>query len=202
MKSKERSLSTEEIYAAPVEGLIEITVASNQICGSGSNPYEIRNALILEEKKKKIRYKNGETLPNSALNLLNDAARKTRHSRILGNNMLRADKNLSRPDEVDAHHVVAAQDPRANLSRRILFFIWLIGINDAANGIFMRRFQSSSVKGLSKSPPHQGKGSIHTDIYHLAVFRRLDKIRTLDAATGRAMLRQIAIETVAGTFPY
>ncbi|MBI3229885.1 MAG: AHH domain-containing protein [Burkholderiales bacterium] len=181
---------------------VELTIAANKICANGSNSYEIRNALILEEKKKKIRYKNGETLPNSAQNLLNDAAREARHSRILGNNILRADKNLTRPDDVDAHHVVAVQDERAASARAILFFIWLIGINDAANGLFMRRFPASVVAGLEKSPPHQGIGNIHTDAYHLAVYMRLFRISQKDATTGRAMLRQIASEIVAGTCPH
>lgn len=202
MAAKEKSLSSEEIYAAPVAGILDLTIAANQITGQSGNPYEIRNALILEEKKKKIRYKNGETLPNSALNLLHDAARKARHSRILGNNMLRADKKLKRPHDVDAHHVVAVQDERADLSRSILFFIWFIGINDAANGLFMRRFPASTVSGLSKSPPHQGAGNIHTDMYHLSVYMRLRDIKDEDAAVGRAELRLIAGEIIAGTFPF
>lgn len=202
MAANEKSLSSGEIYAEPVDGIRELTIASNQICESGNNPYELRNSMILDEKKKKIRYKNGETLPNSAINLLNDANRKARHSRILGNNMLSADKSMTRPSDVDAHHVVASQEPRAKLSRRILFFIWVIAINDAANGVFMPRFKSSKVSGFSNCPPHQGAGNIHTDVYHISVFRRLDRISSKDAVAGRAMLRQIASEIVVGTFPY
>ncbi len=132
-----------------------------------------------------------------ALNMLNDAARLARHSRILGNNILRAAKNMAKLD-----HVVAAQDARAKRARQILFFLWLIGINDAANGVFMRRFASSAVAGLANCPPHQGAGNIHTDTYHLAVFTRLNRISDQDAATGRAELRLIANEIIAGTFPY
>lgn len=202
MAAREKSSATEEIYAEPVKGIVKLTIAANKICEAGSNPYEIRNALLLEEKKKKIRYKNGVTLPNSAINLLNDAAREARHSRILANNILRADKSLVRPSDVDAHHVVAVQDSRAESARNILFFVWFIGINDAANGLFMRRFPSSKVLGLKKSPPHQGIGNIHTDTYHVAVFLRLFDISGLDASIGRAELRLIASEIVAGTFPY
>lgn len=195
-------LRSEEIYAEPVTDILQLSIAANRICGVDSKPYETRNALLLEEKKKKIRYKNGETLPNSALNLLNDAARKARHSRILGNNLLRADKNLQRPQEVDAHHVVAAQDYRAEESRKILFFIWFIGINDAANGIFMPRYQSSKIASLPNSPPHQGVGNIHTGTYHTSVFRRLNIASKQDASAGRATLKRIASEIIAGTFPY
>ncbi len=203
MATEKPDLTTEEIYAAPVMGIVELTIAANGIAAqSGNNPYTIRNSLLLEEKKKKIRYKNGETLPNSAINLLNDAARQARHSRILGGNMLRADKNLMRPCDVDAHHVVAVQEPRAKFSREILFFVWLIAINDAANGVFMRRFPSSKVNGLEKSPPHQGNGNIHTETYHLAVYMRLQDIIEEDATVGRNELRLIASEIVAGIFPY
>lgn len=194
--------SSEESYAEPVAGILELTIASNQICSAGNNPYEIRNALILGEKRKKIRYKNGFTQENSATNLLNDAARKVRHARILSNNMLRADKSITRPKGVDAHHVVAVQDPRATRARQILFFIWFIAINDAANGVYMRRFSSCKVAGLSNCPPHQGIGNIHSDTYHLAVFLRLERISDQDAETGRAELRAIASELVAGIFPY
>jgi A nuclease family of the HNH/ENDO VII superfamily with conserved AHH len=202
MFEKDKELTDAQIYRQPVDGIFEITVASNQICGSGSNPYETRNHLILKEKKKKIRYKNGETLPNSAINMLNDAARVARHSRILGNNILRAAKNVAKLDPVDAHHVVAVQDARAVGAREILFFIWFIAINDAANGVFMRRFPSSIVAGLANCPPHQGMGNIHTDTYHLAVYMRLRAVKKYDATVGRAELRLIASEIIAGTFPY
>lgn len=202
MAAKDDTLTSEQIYAAPVKGIIELTIAANKICSGDSNPYATRNALLLEEKKKKIRYKNGETLPNSAINLLNDAARKTKHSRILASNLLRADKNLIRPKEVDAHHVVAASDPRADLARKFLFFIWFIGINDAANGLFMRRFASSNCTGFENCPPHQGLGNIHTDTYHLAVYLRLLKIKDKDATVCRATLRLIASEIITGNFPF
>jgi A nuclease family of the HNH/ENDO VII superfamily with conserved AHH len=202
MSENDKELTDAQIYGQAVDGILEITVASNQICGNGNNPYGTRNQLILEEKKKKIRYKNGETLPNTAINMLNDAERVARHSRILGNNILRAAKNMTRLDPVDAHHVVAVQDARAVSARDILFFIWFIAINDAANGVFMRRFPSSVVAGLSKCPPHQGPGNIHTDTYHLAVFMRLNRIADKDAARGRTELRLIASEITAGTFPY
>ncbi len=134
--------------------------------------------------------------------MLNDSQRVARHSRILGNNILRAAKNMARLDDLDAHHVVAVQDWRAESAREILFFIWFIAINDAANGVFMRRFPSSIVAGLANCPPHQGLGNIHTATYHLAVYMRLFEIKDQDAASGRAALRLIASEIVAGTFPY
>lgn len=116
--------------------------------------------------------------------------------------MLRADKNLTRPKDVDAHHVVAAQEPRAKFSREILFFTWFIGINDAANGVFMPRYASCTLANLPNCPPHQGIGNIHTETYHLGVYMRLQDILDDDASAARAELRLIAAEIVAGTFPY
>lgn len=102
----------------------------------------------------------------------------------------------------DTHHMMAVQEPRVKLSRRILFYIWLFGIKDAANGVYMPRFPSSKVTCMPNCPPHQGAGNIHTDVYHVNLFRRLNRIADKDATVGSAMLRQISSEIVAGTFPF
>lgn len=104
--------------------MINITIVANKITTdsvSNENSYEIRNTFILEEKKKKVRYKNGYTLPASAQALLNDANRKARHSRILHRNMQESHTNENRPKNVDAHHIVAQEDRRAVFARNILF---------------------------------------------------------------------------------
>ena len=202
MAVTEKNLTTEQIYAAPVNGILDLTIAANQMASDGENPYEARNAVILAEKKRQIIYKNGCTLAVGASILLNEAASNIRHSRKLSGNMHSADKTLKRPKHTDAHHVVAAQDPRAKDAREILIFIWLIGINDAANGIYMRRFPRSKVRGLSKCPPHQGEGHIHTNVYHLTVLARLQLVFDQNASIGRTVLRSIASEILAGTFPY
>ncbi len=47
MAENDKGLTDAQIYTQAVDGIFEITVASNQICGSGSNPYETRNYLII-----------------------------------------------------------------------------------------------------------------------------------------------------------
>ncbi len=90
------SLSTEEIFKQPYPNLLDLTIAANQICNvaTGNNPYEIRNAIIIEKKKREILYKNGYSLPAKAEILANEAASNIRHARKLATNMHRADPNL------------------------------------------------------------------------------------------------------------
>ncbi|MBI3229174.1 MAG: hypothetical protein HYZ45_03020 [Burkholderiales bacterium] len=49
---------TEKIFAAPIADILARTIATNSLASLGSNPYEIRNALILNEKKQQVRFKN------------------------------------------------------------------------------------------------------------------------------------------------
>ncbi|WP_338849792.1 AHH domain-containing protein [Massilia sp. W12] len=189
--------TTEEIYAKALPNQQELTLAANRLCKT-DNPYEVRNQLILQEKKRQILYKNGVTLPAKAEQLQQEAARKLRHARKLAANMHRADPNLQRHPDADAHHIVAAQDVRAELSRLIMFNEG-VGINDFANGCYTKRKKTSKVPHLPNSLPHE---NIHTDVYHFAVYQRLLEIVGTGADECRAALQKIAAKIVAGIFPY
>jgi A nuclease family of the HNH/ENDO VII superfamily with conserved AHH len=194
------SLSTEEIFKQPYPNLLELTLAANQICtvASGENPYEIRNAIIIEKKKREILYKNGYSLPVKAEILANEAARNIRHGRKLATNMHRADPNLQRPNDCDAHHIVAIQDFRAKRSQKIMFENG-VGGNDAANGCYTRRKRSSVVPSMPNSLPHE---NMHTAVYYLNVFLELSPSDNQGADICRGFLRAIGAKITLGTFPY
>ena len=143
-------------------------------------------------------YKNGYTLPVSAQVLLNEAARNIRHGRKLATNMLRADPNLQRPKDTDAHHIVAAHDFRAKASREIMFENG-VGTNDAANGCFTHRKISSIVPSMPNSLPHE---NMHTDIYYVNVFYEIRPSINKGADICRGFLKVIGVRITAGTFPY
>ncbi|NJO12160.1 MAG: hypothetical protein HC872_00330 [Gammaproteobacteria bacterium] len=179
----------------------ELAIAANQIVaasGSGANPYEMRNQLIIEEKKERIRYKNGYTLPASVQALRLDAQREVRHSRILATNIKKANPPGIRPKKADAHHIVAQEDARARQSRFYLFN-WGIGINDADNGIFLPRFPRAKRGSIANAAVHQ---TIHTDLYHFTVTARLLNVAKDTMEIGRKTLRKMRAELMAGTFPY
>ncbi len=192
-------MTSEEVYAEPVNNVAELSIAANQIAaGSGENPYELRNTRILEQKKAKIRYLNGYTIAASAQALFNDAQRKARHSRILGNNIQRANPHDNRPHGVDAHHIVAQLNPGARLARTYLFN-WGIAINDADNGVYLPRYAHTQVSSMPNAAKHQ---KIHTLTYYLAVTTRLMEVEDNGALDGRATLRTIKSELIAGVFPF
>lgn len=194
-----KDMTTEEIYKEPIKDILPLTIAANNLAGganSGVNPYVLRNELILREQKKRIRYKNGFTLPASAEALQMDAERKVRHSRTLDRNIRKANPGMARPAQVDAHHIVAQQDWRAENARRLLYQ-WGIAINDADNGMYLPRYRSSSVPGLPNAPAHQ---IIHTALYFLAVTQVLSRQRHEPTEKGREALRAIKVELLAGTF--
>lgn len=170
--------------------------------GSGANAHELLNAYILQEEKKKVvkAYydKLGQTMPASALVLATDAARNIRHSRALASNINKANRGQTRPQGVDAHHIVACVDFRAR-DARICLFNWGIGINDADNGVYLPRYLSSRVPSLPLAPNHQG---LHTDDYYFSVTMRLDAVKDDPASEGRLTLRSIKNELIAGTFPF
>ncbi|WP_338849799.1 AHH domain-containing protein [Massilia sp. W12] len=160
--------------------------------------WAVTNQLILQEKKRQILYKNGVTLPAKAEQLQQEAARKLRHARKLAANMHRADPNLQRHPDADAHHIVAAQDVRAELSRLIMFNEG-VGINDFANGCYTKRKKTSKVPHLPNSLPHE---NIHTDIYHTAVYFRLSFTVNKGSDSCREVLKAIGKMIVNGTFSY
>ena len=137
-KEQKQAAVTENATISGAE-ILAATLAANAMVaasGSGTNSYELRNEHLLEEQKRRIRYKNGYTLPASVEALHNDALRKVRHDRILKRNMLRANPNTAKHPEADTHHIVARLAKEAVLARGYLFN-WGIGINDADNGAFL-----------------------------------------------------------------
>ncbi len=201
MGKESKSMTSEEIYAEPVKGILEMSISANRITsvsGSGENSYEIRNALILADRKNKICYENGRTMPASAQAFQNDAERAARHSRILHRNMQRAYPAESRPQEVDTHHIAARLDMRAWDSRRFLFN-WGIAINDADNGVYLPRYRHTKIASMPNATNHQG---VHTDIYYFAVETRLRAGETASESVGRLTLRKIKAELIAGIFPF
>lgn len=182
--------------------IVALTIAANRIAGAGGegNPYEVRNELLNKLRVRRVLYKNGRTLPATAEALQAESERKGRkHSRALGNNLLRAScGKASRPASVDAHHIVAVSDRAALLSRDIIFSVG-IGINDASNGVFLPRYRHSVVPSLPNACKHQD--GMHSALYHLSVYRYLAFAPERTSPAVRASLDDIASELVNGTFP-
>ncbi len=196
-------LTTEEIYKLPIPNAVARHCAAARIVatsGSGANAHTLVNEYNLKEKKKqliKARYdKRGITIADTTIDLAADCARPIRHSRTLTTNLKRA-CGQSKPDYTDAHHIVATNDPRAHESRLILFSK-RIGINDADNGGFFKRYIYSVVAGMDKSHDHQG---MHSDRYYITVEFRLMLVAEQTEAAVRGVLREIKRELIAGTFP-
>jgi hypothetical protein len=185
-------------FKAPVPHATELVVAAGILTGD-VNPKAAVNAILIEEAKDGVRYKNGVTMPMSAKRLMAAAKlRSIRPSHILSGNLSAAGE--ARPDGVAAHHIVAAGDKRAVPAQKRLFG-WHISINDADNGLYLPRFKSSVVPSLPKAHKHSG---LHTALYHLEVFARLRRVPAAFAhhAQGRESLRAIKKELIDGTFPY
>jgi hypothetical protein len=127
-----------------------------------------------------------------------DAERRVRHSRTLDRNIRKANPGTSRASTMDAHHIVAQQDMRADDARKLLFN-WGIGINDADNGVYMPRYSTSVAPSLPNCPDHQ---SIHTFKYFLTVTNALLDVSEEPTQAGREMLRSIKASLIAGTFPF
>ena len=197
--AKEKSGAFEmDPFKAPVSNAVELSIAADATV-SGANPKAAANAIVIEEAKDGVRYKNGRTMPISAKRLLAAARTKSiRPSYILSGNLIASGE--TRPDGVAAHHIVAAGDRRAVPSQKRLFG-WHISINDRDNGVYLPRFKSTVVDSLPDATKHAG---LHTELYHLEVFARL---RVIPAAfanheQGRESLRTIKKELIDGVFPF
>lgn len=179
--------------------LLQLTIAANQIAshGGSTNSYEMRNTLLEERRKARVRYKHGKTLAASADKLRLDAERKVRHSRILARNIKNA-TGVTRHANADAHHIVAQLDRRAQQSR-LLLFGWGISINDADNGVYLPKKWASKVPGLEQATAHE---PIHTDDYHFAVQARLIDAKGQESEQGRLVLRDIKGEILRNQFIY
>jgi hypothetical protein len=113
--------------------------------GNNENPYELFNNLLLKHRRKRL-YREGKTLPVSALALHLEAEKNIQHSSKLWRNMRNASNNnasnrndiVQKQEGEETHHVVASRAPQAAEGRRIIFGIG-IGINDTRNGINLQR---------------------------------------------------------------
>jgi hypothetical protein len=193
-----------DIYKRPVANITELRIAAARIVnesGSDENPIAVLNALIEAECKAEMfraRYgADGQTLPASALQLLQDAARNANHRRTLARNLNKA-SGVPRPTGVEAHHIVSAHDVRAKGSRTIICDHG-IGINDVDNGNYHPADPLIPVPGLGNAAPHR---FIHTAMYHVNVFKRLLTVAPFAAEFVRAELRAIKADLVAGIFIY
>jgi hypothetical protein len=118
-------------------------------------------SLIQQNRCKRLYNSDGSTKPLSALALHLEAEKATRHSVKLNRNLgkqtsINSDVTAKQADD-ESHHVVAAREPRAALSRRVIFSVG-IGINSWQNGI--------NINKTNHRP-------IHTTIYYMEVNRRL-----------------------------
>jgi hypothetical protein len=155
------------------------------------NVRELINAELLKREKAKVRYENGVTLTASAEILLLNATRQDyNHRRTLSRNIVAASEQ-ARPKNVCAHHIVAANDPGADQSKKLLSG-WGIGINDSDNGVFL----PANKAGKKKFPTAALHTSWHSPDYHLSVYVRL-MVRS-DTAGGRSELKSIKSDLLEG----
>lgn len=182
---------------------VEMRIALNRI-----NPalaYKVGNMDWLNEIKQGIRYENGETISELSEKMFHVAAMAElattlAPSALLATNMAAAG-DPKPVGETEAHHIVAFKAQAAHASRRLLFG-WRIAINDKDNGVHLPAYKRSVVVSLPDAIKHR---PIHTDVYHMAVFRRLDtyaKTDRADTAVGRDALKSIKRKILNGTFPY
>jgi hypothetical protein len=184
----------------PDLNMLELRIGANRVT-NGSVAYEIGNEVAIKRKKREALYKNGFTLPVTAERLIAEAERTNRQSAKLARNMKASGQDRpadAAPKTVHAHHVVAATDPSADESRRMLFR-WGIGINDVDNGVFLPAYKDTIVSSLPKASKHV---LVHTDRYHVNVLARLTLAPSDSSPDGRLALRQIKQELIDGVFPY
>ena len=105
--AKEKSpASSIDPFKAPPANVDELTIAAADMVPGASSKAAVV-AILIEEAKDGVRYKNGRTMPISAKRLLAAARTKgIRPSYILSDNLVASGE--TRPDGVAAHHIVAA----------------------------------------------------------------------------------------------
>lgn len=113
------------------------------------------------------------------------------HSRVLGKNLVKS--GIARPPETAAHHIVAWNDVRAKPSQAILAREG-IGIDEAANGVFLPIYKTSP-----NPLGAQVHVEVHSGLYHLEVFNRLN---AAGPGNVRAELQMITTELLSATFPH
>jgi A nuclease family of the HNH/ENDO VII superfamily with conserved AHH len=243
--SKESNkLTSEQIYAAPIPNIIELTSGINDIAAADPtvNGYTLRNSIINSQRQQEICQMNGQTLSSTAIALqaqtqrniaaatvqnsgypsptqprgkniykkgytvagLSAVALKAEadlaieHSAKLGRNFRVANPAFVRPDETDAHHIVAQGAKVAARSRRILFNAG-IGVNDTDNCNVMPRAKTTVIPSMPNATAHQG---VHTIKYHANVLAALLRAPDKTQQSIRLVLRAIKGQLNAGTFPY
>ncbi len=156
-----------------------------------ANPRQLINAGLINQRKARIAYENGYTVPAAAQTLLANAQRRDyNHRRTLSRNVVAATQQ-ARPASSCAHHIVALRDSEAARSR-VLLFRWGIGINDADNGVFLPA-RSAGLPGAPNAAHHT---STHAPEYHYEVFLRLR--RGADPGGGRRELKDMKGDLLAG----
>lgn len=174
--------------------IVEFSTVMNEMAMNNAhvNAYEVRNALLIERKKNRIRYLNGYTeMPATVAQMLANAEdRKYNHRRTLARN-ISAVEEAKRPGAACAHHIVALTDKEARRSRDRIFKFG-IAINDADNGVFLPR-HSVGLPGYPKAAHHS---PYHSPRYHGEVWLRL---RTRSEETGtREELKGMKADLLAG----
>ena len=180
--------------------MLQLTLVTNEILGGETtvNSYQVRNSRALARAKSLVLYKNGATkLPVSVRRLQADALAKGDHSLALSGNIQLA-RDETQLDGTDAHHIVSRTHKLAKQSRTSLFD-WRIGIDDADNGVFLPAVAGANIPGLEKANAHD---PIHTKLYHATVASRLVGRDPDNAAEGRAELKTMREDMIAGVFPY
>ena len=158
-----------------------------------------QDASVQEKKKRQVLYRKGFTILGASFAMLDAEAKlDIDHSAKLGRNISVANPGMQRPSETDAHHIVAREDWRADLSRIYIFKVG-IGINDADNGGIMPRYFSTHILSMPNASKHQG---IHTAKYHANVYTELLYAAEHTAQETRLALRSIKSQLLAGTFPF
>src|SRR5690349_5376371 len=106
MAATQKTQGTGNPFSPSSADLTDLTIAVNRIAANQrqANAYEIRNTILVDEEKERVRYKNGVTeLPCSVQRLFADAQRRNaNHRRTLARNIVRA-SGQSRPPDACAH---------------------------------------------------------------------------------------------------
>lgn len=215
------------------ERLATLRTHASHIAGQGINAFGVVNDLMLAQAKEEVRRKNGEVLPPGAQRLLAQQQgqqverhvmfrarydkgvtlpatpeqlredvegrhKNYQHSRTLDRNMKRAGN--VRPVDAHSHHIVAHRDYRAHDSQNLLFS-WAIALNDTDNGVYLPAYKASVIPEFPYATKH---AVVHTRIYHIAVFDRLNTVSAglSSARAGREALRGIKNDLLKGAFPY
>ena len=136
----------------------------------------------------------GDTFASEGMaNYTGDSGLQLESSRQLGNNLRSAGQAGFAGGE--AHHLVAENDRRAAGARSILAGFG-IGIDDAANGVWLSGPGAAAPPGFPNALEHR---SLNTRTYNAEVAQRLAGAGNPRQAV--AILGQIRQEILAGTFP-